>query len=147
MQTDYTQENQKLGKISQTDRLNFDVQYNEYPMMGADLSAGSYGFAPQSIPSTTLQGQLQTVNDSTMSTLNLIPQTDNTSDIGTPTIGYANVYATNVVTGDLVFEETECYACKEPLVVGDEVASVVVNTTDKGTHVIPIHLRCKTSVY
>lgn len=147
MLTDYTQEMQKLGKTSQSERLAFDVQYNQYPMMGADLSAGSYSFAPQSIPATSLQGQIQSVNANTISTLNLIPQATNTSDIGTSTLKYANVFATNVVTGDLVFEETECYACGEPLELAQEVASVVINKTEKGTHVVPIHLRCKTSVY
>lgn len=68
--------------------------------------------------------------------------THNTYDLGTDANRWANVYATNIVTGDLVFEERACHICKKPFTKGEILSLITIKLSKKGTHTVPVHSSC-----
>lgn len=68
--------------------------------------------------------------------------THNTYNLGTDANRWANVYATNIVTGDLIFEERTCHICGNPLHDAEILSLIVVKTSKKGTHTVPVHSSC-----
>ena len=71
----------------------------------------------------------------------ILPKLDNIHSLGSSSLRWANVYAVNVYTGDLNFEEKECVACGRPFMEGDELV-LKVKKVDEHTRTIPIHLKC-----
>jgi len=72
----------------------------------------------------------------------LLPDADNTRSIGSSSARLANVYAVNVVTGDIVFQERKCAICGREFKEGDIVVLKVTKVDEKGTHCVPVHLSC-----
>ena len=70
-----------------------------------------------------------------------LPDADNTRSIGTNALRLANVYAVNVYTGDLCFEEKVCDVCGRPFEEGDEIV-LKVKKVDDYTRTVPIHVKC-----
>ena len=66
---------------------------------------------------------------------------DNTYDIGSPSLRWANIYAVNVYTGDLCFEEKVCDVCGRSFEEGDEIV-LKVKKVDDYTRTVPIHVKC-----
>jgi len=71
----------------------------------------------------------------------LFPKQDATSDLGSSSLRWANIYGVNVYAGDLCFEEKECAVCGQPFEVDDEIV-LKAYKIDKYTRTVPIHLRC-----
>jgi len=69
------------------------------------------------------------------------PATDNTNDLGSSSLRWANVYAVNIITGDLCFEEKVCEVCGKQFEEGEELV-LKVKEVDNVTRTIPIHLKC-----
>jgi len=69
------------------------------------------------------------------------PNTDNAQDLGSSALRWANVYAVNVITGDLCFEEKVCEICGKQFEEGEELV-LKVKKVDDVTRTIPIHLKC-----
>ncbi|MEK7108828.1 MAG: tail fiber domain-containing protein, partial [Patescibacteria group bacterium] len=72
----------------------------------------------------------------------IVPNADNTYDLGSPSHRLANVYATNINAGDLTFTETQNPAGfpAHTFVAGD-VVSLFVSSTAGSTHTIPMDLQ------
>jgi len=71
----------------------------------------------------------------------LTPSTDNSKNLGSSTLRWANVYAVNVISADLCFEEKVCEVCGEQFREGEELV-LKVKKVDDITRTIPIHLKC-----
>jgi len=69
------------------------------------------------------------------------PDSDNTRNIGTSSKRFANLYAVNVYTGDLCFEEKVCEVCGQPFKEDDEIV-LKVKKVDDHVRTVPIHLKC-----
>ncbi|MDO8552759.1 MAG: hypothetical protein Q7S01_04560, partial [bacterium] len=83
------------------------------------------------VPSASLTGTM---------TGSILPDTDNTYALGSPTNRLSNVYAQNINAGDLTFTETTSAISGDTLAVGDMV-SLYVTSISGSTHTIPINLR------
>jgi len=70
---------------------------------------------------------------------NILPAQDNTYDIGSPINKFANIYAQNLVAGDLTFTETTSAVSGDTINVGD-MLTLYVSQTDGTTHTVPIGL-------
>lgn len=77
----------------------------------------------------------------TKSYMDFMPSMDNDLDIGSSSSRWANIYAVNVYTGDLNFEEKTCAVCGEPFEEDDELI-LKVKKVDNYTRTVPIHLKC-----
>jgi len=73
---------------------------------------------------------------------NIYPDADNTYDIGSSTLRWANVYAVNVVTGDIGFEELSCPVCNQPFKVNDSVVLKVRKVDNDKIMCVPVHTTC-----
>ena len=73
----------------------------------------------------------------------LIPLTDSTYDLGTSTLRWTNVYAVNVVVGDICFEELSCPVCNQPFKVNDSVVLKVRKVDSDKILCVPVHESCK----
>lgn len=83
------------------------------------------------IPSASLSGTV---------TGSMVPDTHNAYDLGSNSVRFANVYATNLHAGDLTFTETTSAVSGNTFAVGD-VVTLYVNSTSGSTHTVPIDFR------
>lgn len=72
----------------------------------------------------------------------VVPQTNNLSNLGTASYLWANVFATNGIFGDLGFEEKECHVCKEKFKVGDVIDLIIKSIESHGIMTVPVHKEC-----
>lgn len=63
----------------------------------------------------------------------------NTNDI----TGVGDITAVNGIFGDLIFTERTCERCGNILKDGEDISLIVIKTSDKGTHTVPIHTQCR----
>jgi len=72
----------------------------------------------------------------------IYPNADNTYDIGSSTLRWANVYAVNVITGDIGFEELSCPVCGQQFKVNDSIVLKVRKVDSDKILCIPVHTTC-----
>ena len=73
--------------------------------------------------------------------VDILPNSDNARNIGSSSKRFANLYAVNVYTGDLCFEEKVCDVCGRSFEEGDEIV-LKVKKVDDYTRTVPIHVKC-----
>ena len=73
----------------------------------------------------------------------LLPDVDNSRDLGSSTSRWRTVYAVTVITGDLGFEELKCLICGREFREGDDIVFRVRKVNDKQVLCIPVHFECK----
>lgn len=71
------------------------------------------------------------------------PVTNNTADLGTTDLRYANIWGVVVHEGDHMFDERFCLECHQPFEVGDDLVYRVIAIEQEGTRALPTHARCK----
>jgi hypothetical protein len=117
------------------------TQFHQYQDATHNVEAGYFEGATAT-PKLHLLHGLDMNSKNIESSGNITSGTHNTYDIGTNTNRWANVYATNIVTGDLVFEERTCHICGNLLHDTEILSLIVVKTSKKGTHTVPVHSSC-----
>jgi len=70
------------------------------------------------------------------------PNADNTYDLGSSSLRWANGYFVNVVTGDIGFEELSCPVCNQPFKVNDSVVLKVRKVDNDKIMCVPVHTTC-----
>jgi len=68
---------------------------------------------------------------------------DNTYDCGIASKRWANVYCVVLHEGDHVWTERACAVCKQPFIVGQKVAYLVIAVGEEGTRAVPMHWDCR----
>jgi len=71
----------------------------------------------------------------------IVPEADNSYNIGGSSLRYANLYVVNLYTGDLCFEEKICPVCGQAFKKDDEII-LKVKKVDDYVRTLPIHLKC-----
>jgi len=71
----------------------------------------------------------------------VLPSGDNSFNLGTSSLRWANAYIVNLYTGDLCFEEKTCEVCGKPFKEGDVVV-LKVKKVDDYTRTVPVHMKC-----
>ena len=81
----------------------------------------------------------------TLSTTNtdIKPETDNATDLGSSSKRWKLIRGVTITSGDLGFEEKECYLCKKKFKVGDRL-SLIIKQIDKNKEplTVPMHSKC-----
>ena len=73
---------------------------------------------------------------------NIYPDADNTYNIGSSTLRWANGYFVNVITGDIGFEELSCPVCGQQFKVNDSVVLKVRKVDNDKIMCVPVHTTC-----
>jgi len=73
---------------------------------------------------------------------NIYPDADNTYNIGSSTLRWANGYFVNIVTGDIGFEELSCAVCGKEFKVNDSVVLKVRKVDNDKIMCVPVHTTC-----
>ncbi len=91
------------------------------------------------VGTTNPQGKLHVAGGNTIIGGDLLPDTDNTRNCGTPTTRWALVRAQNVICGDIGFEEATCFIDGEPFQPGDKIVLAIKEVNELGIRCAPVH--------
>jgi len=71
------------------------------------------------------------------------PETDNVTDLGSSSKRWKLIRGVTITSGDLGWEEKECYLCKKKFKIGDRL-SLIIKKIDKNKEplTVPIHYKC-----